>query len=85
MYLTVFQQFLKKFYQNLTRPINCQVPYGWKAGVLFNLLVLAPSYIILYRAHETPQFLLTRGKTLEAFIVAKKCGMTDKVKLLTRL
>ena len=56
-----------------------QVPYGWNAGVLFNLAVLGPCYVILYYSHESPLFVQSKGNRTLALSLAAKCGMTIEV------
>ena len=60
-------------------PVNFQVPYGWNFGVLFNLIVMVPTYIILFHSDETPQYLMTHGRIPEALKVARRCGMIEEV------
>ena len=55
------------------------MPYGWNAGVLFNLAVLGPCYVILYYSHESPLFVQSKGNRTLAISLAAKCGMTIEV------
>ena len=61
--------------------IHFQVPYGWNSGVLINLLVLIPTYIILFHSDETPQYLMSEGRIPQALKTARRCGMVEEVNL----
>ena len=68
-----------KYFDSSNSQSQLQVPYGWNAGVLFNLAVLGPCYVILYYSHESPLFVQSKGNRTLALSLAAKCGMTIEV------